>query len=320
MEDNNSKKFVIGGIYIRKIVIHSWFNFAEHDYPYETYEFVINFKKKKASFKPKKIYDHCIYYMANEENQKAYHKIHSYYSEEIFPLKNFDMSKIKSSINRLRKWREKNQPIDTNLNRMVFYHIDITYQNKEEERLEIYNEFPLELLSFANLLKSLVGFDVFNFDNLSCLVTEHNYDISSKQICDKATGEELILKRMDYSKACGALFKATTNSFNINFEKKELITYEKERIKLTSDDIEKIIFLIKKYGVFKWNSLEYSNKAINEPVYVLDGCRWRLSLAFEGRQVLNFGGRHNYPDTYADFGKELIDLFGIDLLSISEME
>ena len=80
-----------------------------------------------------------------------------------------------------------------------------------------------------------------------------------------------------------------------------------------------LLKILKKYGIFKWNSIEYSNKAINEYTAVLDGCTWRLSLAFAGGQVLNCGGHHNYQDTYVEFGKELLDLFGIDLLDIANL-
>ena len=90
---------------------------------------------------------------------------------------------------------------------MVFYTIRVDYNNKEYDYISIYNEFPRELIDFNNVLKRLVGIDVFNLDSLKSLVTGYHYDISEEGIFDKATGKELILKRIDYSKECGALFK-----------------------------------------------------------------------------------------------------------------
>ena len=65
--------------------------------------------------------------------------------------------------------------------------------------------------------------------------------------------------------------------------------------------------------------MEYPNKSIYAGERTFR-CGWILSLAFEGGQVLNFGGDfETYPDTYVDFGKELINLFGIDLLDVEEI-
>ena len=200
---------------------------------------------------------------------------------------------------------------------MVFYTIRVDYNNKEYDYISIYNEFPRELIDFNNVLKRLVGIDVFNLDSLKSLVTGYHYDISEEGIFDKATGKELILKRIDYSKECGALFKIVKNNFHMDLNKKELVSFH-EGNRLNDSDIEKIISLIEKYGVYKWNSIEYAYNVINNSKVVFDGCNWRLSLAFESGHVLNFGGHENYQDTYIELGQELKTLFKRDLLDVED--
>ena len=306
----------LGGIFIRKISIHSWFNFAEYDYPYETYEFIIDFEAKNAYFEEKKIYEHSIRSMLNAENRNAFKKIHGYYTEEVFPLADININEINLHFNNLKKWCEKNS-INYDLRKMVFYTIRVDYNNKEYDYISIYNEFPRELIDFNNVLKRLVGIDVFNLDSLKSLVTGYHYDISEEGIFDKATGKELILKRIDYSKECGALFKIVKNNFHMDLNKKELVSFH-EGNRLNDSDIEKIISLIEKYGVYKWNSIEYAYNVINNSNVVFDGCNWRLSLAFESGQVLNFGEHENYQDTYIELGQELKTLFKRDLLDVED--
>ena len=307
----------MGGVFIQKITIRSWFNLAEYDYPYETYKFIIDFEAKNAYFEEKKIYEHSIRNMLNAENRNAFKKIHDYYTEEVFTLADININEINLHFNNLKKWCEKNS-INYDLEKMVFYTIRVDYNNKEYDYISIYNEFPKELIDFNNVLKRFVGIDVFNLDSLKSLVTEYYYDISEKGIFDKATCKKLILKKIDYSKECGALFKMVKNDFHIDLNKKELVSFH-DGNRLSDNDIEKIISLIEKYGVYKWNSIEYANNVINNRIAVLDGCNWRLSLAFESGQVLNFGGGHKrYPDTYIEFGQELKTLFKRDLLDVEE--
>ena len=307
----------LNGVSIQKITVRSYFNFAESGYPYESYKFIIDFEAKTGYFKEKKIYEHCIRGMLNAENRNAFKKIHNYYTEDILPLADININEINLHFNNLKKWCEKNS-INYDLRKMVSYSIEINYNNKEDEYISIYNEFPKELTDFNNVLKRLVGVDVFNLDSLKSLVTKNDYEISEDGIFDKLTGEELILKKIGYSKECGILLMLAENEFHINLNKKELTHSNDEKIKLSDKDVENIIFFIKKYGVYKWNSLDYVTKAIDANVAVADGCSWRLSLAFESGQVLNFGGHENYHDNFIDFGQELNALFRRGLFDVAD--
>lgn len=305
---------------IEKITIHSWFNLAECGYPYETYEFNIDFKNSTAQFDAKEILDYKIRSMPFEENRNVFNKINEFYSEELFELNDIDMNEVISSIADLRRYCEDDSNLDTNLAYMVFYIIEIHYFNQEYEYIECLNECFPELKNLSDVIKKLVGFDVFNLDNIKGLVTDYNYKISENYITDRDTGEKLVLKKLFYSKNSGAFFESSEHNFKIDFDKMELKTSDDKKIKLNSKDLDEITNLIKKYGIFKWNSIEYSTKAINEHIFTLDGGgRWKLCLVFDGGQILNFGGCEDYHDTYVEFGKGLENLFGIDLLDVADL-
>ena len=150
---------------IEKITIHSWFNLAECGYPYyETYEFNIDFKNSTAQFDAKEILDYKIRSMPFEENRNVFNKINEFYSEELFELNDIDMNEVISSIADLRRYCEDDSNLDTNLAYMVFYIIEIHYFNQEYEYIECLNECFPELKNLSDVIKKLVGFDVFNLD------------------------------------------------------------------------------------------------------------------------------------------------------------
>ncbi|MDO5848847.1 MAG: hypothetical protein Q4P18_04885 [Methanobrevibacter sp.] len=300
---------------IKKISLTSWFNVAEKESSYETYRFIFDFENNKGYFKEKEIYGPPICIILNEESKNIFKDIHSFYTEEIINLNNLDMDELNSVIKNFKEEYKKNPLLDCDLTVMVFYSREVEYFNQGSEYFTFfYDEIPSKLFE---IFEKGIGFDVFNSDNIKKLVTEKDYFINKNGIHNKQTGKELILKKMDYSEECGDLFTSTVASFHLDFEENELITHGGKKITHSDHDIKNIVSLIKKFGVFKWNFIEYSKKAINSNHLFFGGCSWILSLVFDGGEVLNFGGHNMEQDTYMDFGAELFNMFGIDLLNIA---
>lgn len=172
-------------------------------------------------------------------------------------------------------------------------------------------------------------FDLFNLNILNKIIDDFFYEIKQEGIY--LNEKKLNLTKIYFHYVVPVLLQR--DDFIIDFNKKlikgcplkpnfdemskELHNKDEYIIKLDKIQIKKLFALFEKYGVYKWNKLEYYERIKGQDCSFrwCDGYHWNLELIFEDKYVLVCGGHCEHPDTYYHFAKEVFDLIGIDLFN-----
>lgn len=106
-----------------------------------------------------------------------------------------------------------------------------------------------------------------------------------------------------------AMYAYTT--YEIKYDNKYTITIkpygipdeEAKTYDISEEEINKILNVLNKYNVIKWDGFSKSNKD------VLDGDSFSFSAYFKDGRSISAHGYVSYPNNYGDVKKELIEIF-----------
>lgn len=292
-------------------------------------EFIIDFKQEKAFYKEssKKWLDgdSILFKFFKEENNnqfKIYEKLLSNVTDNTIKLnkksiEKFNNDLLNSDILKQLKIMDYSSLFSKSPKEICQFNrcrISIFYSNKDSEDYIIRSHFPKDWDKFGQIIENLTGIDVLNIKNLNLFVNEYNYNIGLNGVYSKQD-KKLDLEEIVFATAGSLIGDIYRIKWKLNFKNKTLTTRNNIH-KLDDDLINHILFLLKKYGVYKWYDESYLEKVINNPCVGFDGKSWEMSLIFQDNVHLIYTGHENYPDTYLHLGKELKKLIGEDLLEI----
>ena len=103
----------------------------------------------------------------------------------------------------------------------------------------------------------------------------------------------------------------SSQSYEINCDEKCILTLkpkyipddEAVEVELSKEEIDKLIEIINKYNVSKWNGFNKSDK------YVLDGDSFSLSITALDNEHISAMGYMMYPKNYGEFRSEVDSMF-----------
>ena len=107
-------------------------------------------------------------------------------------------------------------------------------------------------------------------------------------------------------------YMANSNTiYNINCEDKCILELKPKyipdedaiKIELSNEEINKLIEIINKYEVYKWDGFNKSDK------YVLDGDSFSLSIKTKDNESISASGYMKYPNNYSSFRSEVDNMF-----------
>lgn len=162
-----------------------------------------------------------------------------------------------------------------------------------------------------NILKEITNLDVLNLENI---ISQSDYDFKKEGIYYKGTSHKLKLKTLCFYNRSSQWLDSSPE-FAIDFDKNRIrgCIYKE----LTTDEINLILELLKKYNVFKWTLEEQWEKTCKTPMSPrFDGIEWGVELIFEEDKIVVIGDHNAYPDTYVRFGEEILEIFNIDILRL----
>ena len=118
------------------------------------------------------------------------------------------------------------------------------------------------------------------------------------------------LRNLKFHYTSGYAIYAYTN-YEINYDDKYTITIkpygipdeEAKTYDISEEEIEKILEILNKYDVKKWDGFRKSDKN------VLDGDSFSFSARFEDGTSISASGYVSYPTNYSNVKKELIEIF-----------
>lgn len=314
---------------IEKIVIHQLYKFS---YSFKIdYCFIIDFKNKLAYFsyddkKESLEYD----YIISEESYDLYQNIHSFLFNDKLNLSDDILNEFLDEFNNLNlfeNYPKFNHIKFSDVDNLTRYIITI-YKSNDYEIEYVLNNCPEKWGDFDKLLKKLFKYDVLNLNGLNKIIDDYIFEIKQNGIY--FNGNKLSLTKINFNFTDSEFNKS---NFKLNFDEKTLEgTYYKPclydfykkfpeedeyLIKLDEFQIKKIFHLLYKYGVYKWNQLEYYERITHKKTVSrwFDGYDWYLELIFEDVYVMVFGGSCEHPDTYFHFAKEMTELLKVDLFN-----
>ena len=164
-----------------------------------------------------------------------------------------------------------------------------------------------------------MGFDFFDSKGI---ITDYDFDIKKEGIYLK--GEKLKLTKVFYHYFIAVAL--INKEFIIDFNKKRIIgsnslRWDDKYLINIENNIDWLFNLFEKYGVYEWCHIDYYKRLNSKEGWSLtfDGYHYYIELIFNDKYVLVLGGHCEHPDTYLNFGREIMDLFGVDLFNISDI-
>lgn len=195
---------------------------------------------------------------------------------------------------------------------MIYSCIVIIYSTDGYEEYSFKNNFPVNWEKFGRLLYETFDFDVLHLNFQRQFATPLFYDIESDGIY--LGGEKLILKTIEFGHYRTLPYELPSPRLIIDFENESINGYIQRR--MTSEDEELILGLLEKYHVYSWILKDYHRKSWARDPDDLEGYDWYLEMVFDGGVIWHLFGYNDYPDTYVHFGREIIDITGMDLFEI----
>ena len=188
----------------------------------------------------------------------------------------------------------------------------IIYSTDNYEEYSFKNNYPLNWIRFGEILNDLFDFDVLHLNYQKQLATPLYYYIRE----DGVYGDnKLNIKAIEFGHYQTYPYELPNPRLMINFERNTIDGYiEKE---LTDKDKDLILGLFEKYHVYMWIFDEYHNKSNARDPDDLEGYDWYFEIVFEGDVIWHIFGYNDYPDTYVELAREVIEITGMDLLEIN---
>lgn len=294
---------------MEKIGIYQRYNLGLQHY-HSFFEF--DFKNKKAQLISQDITEDYRkdYALINkdEANLKIANSLLIADENKIFDLNAEDCQKLYCELDKIKYSHDEEIVGIWQLNNITFSEKNFFDDAPEifkihESNYQYVNRHPKNWIELGKLILNLLGFDLLNI-NLKNLITPLYYNITSEGVYDKQTNNKLNLKKLNFNIVS---FEEPFNPFNFSID---------------SDDknFEKIVKLLRDYGVYKWYDKDYNeNITENDDFNDFKGNSWFIELIFENGEVLNLRGDNAYPDTYIHLGNEILNLKD-DLLRINEID
>ena len=185
----------------------------------------------------------------------------------------------------------------------------IIYSTDNYEEYSFKNNFPKKWTEFGRLLEKLFDFDVLHLNHQMHLATPLFYDICDEGIFFK--GKRLDLKFLEFGHFRCYPYEFPHPNFIIDFDKSRIDGYLDKDI-----DIEPVLNLLVKYGVYSWIFKDYHRKSDNYDPEDLEGYDWYLEMVFENNVIWHLFGYNDYPDTYVHLACEVENLSNFDLLEL----
>ena len=281
---------------------------------------VIDFKDKSTYFEyplEKKLFERSEFCISRQSQDICSNSYDIFFNDKL----NLSESKINSF---LEEFYNLNLNGDVNLQKLhdidnlYLYEIKIYSQN--DEKILKRFDYSKDWEKFEEICYNLLGFDFFDSKGI---ITDYNFDI-------KRDGIYLNHKKLNLTKLYYHYFIAvaiTNKEFIIDFDKKNIVVTESlgwddtYSIELSDEDISQLFTLFEKYGVYEWCHVYYYGRLTSKEGWAMtfDGYRYFIELIFNDKYVMVIGGHCEHPDTYFNFGKEIVDLLGLDLFNISDI-
>lgn len=174
------------------------------------------------------------------------------------------------------------------------------------------NNFPKNWTRFAEILETLVGFDVLHLNYQKQFATPLYHEIKSDGVYSNA--EKLPLKKIEFGHYRTYPYDLPHPRLIVDFENRTIDGYiERE---LSYDGELLVLNLLEKYHVYAWIFRDYHNKSLERDPDDLEGYDWYLEMVFEGDVIWHLFGYNEYPDTYVHLADEIKRITGMDLLEM----
>lgn len=174
------------------------------------------------------------------------------------------------------------------------------------------NSFPEKWEDFGRMLEELVGFDVLHLNYQRQFATPLYHQIERNGVY--LNGEKLSIKTIEFGHYRTYPYDSPYPRLIVNFEDMKIDGYVERE--LTPSDEELILDLLERYHVYRWICADYHRKSKARDPDDLEGYDWYLEIVFKGDVIWHLFGYNEYPDTYVHFGREIIEISGMDLAEI----
>ena len=199
---------------------------------------------------------------------------------------------------------------------LVYSCIVIIYSTDGYEEYSFKNNFPKNWTEFGEILKDFFDFDVLHLNHQRHLATPLYHTLEKDGVY--LDGCKLKIRAIEFGHYRCHPYELPNPRLIINFEKGSVDGYvDKE---LNEGDEELILSLLEKYHVYLWTQEEYHLKSKSFDPEDLEGYDWYLEIVFEEGVIWHLFGYNDYPDTYVQLAREVLDITGMDLLEINTID
>ena len=180
----------------------------------------------------------------------------------------------------------------------IYSCIVIIYSTDGFEEYSFKNNFPKNWIAFGEMLKDFFNFDVLHLNYQRQFATPLYHDLRKDGVY--LDGKKLKIKAIEFGHYRCYPYELPNPRLIVNFENKRIDGYIDRN--MTDGDEKTILELLERYHVYMWT---YD---------------WYLEIVFEGDVIWHIFGYNDYPDTYLQLAREIIDLTEMDLLEINTID
>ena len=198
----------------------------------------------------------------------------------------------------------------------IYSCIVIIYSTDVFEEYSFKNNFPKNWIAFGEMLKDFFNFDVLHLNYQRQFATPLYHDLRRDGVY--LDGEKLKIKAIEFGHYRCYPYELPNPRLIVNFENKRIDGYIDRN--MTDGDEKTILELLERYHVYMWTQDDYHMKSDSYDPEDLEGYDWYLEIVFEGDVIWHIFGYNDYPDTYLQLAREIIDLTEMDLLEINTID
>ena len=198
----------------------------------------------------------------------------------------------------------------------IYSCIVIIYSTDGFEEYSFKNNFPKNWIAFGEMLKDFFNFDVLHLNYQRQFATPLYHDLRRDGVY--LDGEKLKIKAIEFGHYRCYPYELPNPRLIVNFENKRIDGYIDRN--MTDGDEKTILELLERYHVYMWTQDDYHMKSDSYDPEDLEGYDWYLEIVFEGDVIWHIFGYNDYPDTYLQLAREIIDLTEMDLLEINTID
>lgn len=198
----------------------------------------------------------------------------------------------------------------------IYSCIVIIYSTDGFEEYSFKNNFPKNWIAFGEMLKDFFNFDVLHLNYQRQFATPLYHDLRKDGVY--LDGKKLKIKAIEFGHYRCYPYELPNPRLIVNFENKRIDGYIDRN--MTDGDEKTILELLERYHVYMWTQDDYHMKSDSYDPEDLEGYDWYLEIVFEGDVIWHIFGYNDYPDTYLQLAREIIDLTEMDLLEINTID